>query len=115
MVLLLNLSDEPLVAPALGVGDEGHLVALKQGGYTRAPLFGGGGQTILTELAAYGVYALLVPEGATDFNVVADECEFTYQESLAHGEAMYAIPEPATLMLLALGGTGLLMRRRRCR
>lgn len=115
MLLMVNLSDRPLVAPMLGVGEAGYLMNLKQGGFTRDPLFGGSGDELLTELPAGAVYALLVPEGSTHFNMMASGCQFAHEESLGCGEAMYTVPEPATLGLLVLGGMALVARRRRRR
>lgn len=54
-----------------------------------------------------------MPEDATDFSMLATDCDFTYTETFGYGQALYMMPEPATLALLAAGGLGLLARRRR--
>lgn len=110
MLLLVNLTDKPLEAPEMGVGREGYLIPLMQGGFERSALFGGAGYEVVDALPAYGVYAMLVPEGSTSFNMMAEGCEFSTLLSLDPGGAMYLLPEPATLVLLALGGLGVLVR-----
>jgi len=112
MLLLANLTDESLVAPLLGVGRKGYLTSLMSGGFTRDALFGGSGPDILHELPALGVYAILVPEGTTHFNVMASGGEFTYIENLAPGGSAYMVPEPATMSLLGIGAVAVIRRRR---
>jgi len=113
MLLVANLTDETLVAPVVGVGEKGYLLSLMQGGWTRDPLFGGGGYEILQELPAQGVYAMLVPEGTTHFNLMANDCDFTYTETLDYAQSTYMLPEPATLALLMFGAWGALFGPRK--
>ena len=115
MLLMLNLTDNALSHPKLGVGSEGYLADLMTGGFAVSTLFGGPGPKVLGELPAHGVYATLVPENANHFNMIADGCRFAYGDSLRHGEALYMVPEPATVTMLILGGAGLLACRRRRR
>ena len=113
MLCFVHMSAEPLEVPLLGVGSEGFLMNLMQGGWGRNPLFGGNGQYgLLTALDPGQVYATLIPAGTTNFNMMASGYNFSWQENLAVGDAMYmvAVPEPATLALVALGGLALLRR-----
>jgi len=75
---------------------------------------GGAGHEYLNALDAAAVYALLVPEDATDFSMLATDCDFTYAETLGYGQALYMTPEPATLALLMFGaGVALFGPRKR--
>ncbi|MBT3199935.1 MAG: PEP-CTERM sorting domain-containing protein [Phycisphaerales bacterium] len=112
MLLFVNLDDEPLKLPCLGIGQGGALVRLAQGGFARNAQFGGSGYEDLASLAPGGVYATLVPEGSGHFSMLADGCELTSQEALGVGAAMYMTPEPATLSLLAFGALVMARRRR---
>ena len=112
LVLLINLTDQPLDNPTMGVGfdepDPASLENLFQGGYmnqTWQPL---------TSLEAYGVYATLVPESIDRFSLAADGCHTLGGVSVGMGEfvALTAVPEPATLILLILGFTWIVGRRR---
>jgi hypothetical protein len=111
MLLMVNLLTRPLAAPRLGVGDSAYVADLKQGGFARNPMFGGGGYDLLGELPAGGVYALLVPEGSTHFNMTADGCPSAHEAGLGCGEAVYMVPEPTTMGLLALLALSLPKRR----
>jgi len=113
MLYFVNLSDKPLELPYLGVGVKGYAMSLMTGGWARDSLFGGNGQYgWLSALEGGQVFALLIPEGTTNFNMMASGCDFTWQENLAVGGAMYLIPEPATGLLFA-GAIPLLRRYRR--
>ncbi len=90
------------------------LVALMAGGFERAPLFGGAGLEPLASLAPGEVYAMLVPEGVSHFNMMAQDGKFTYAETLGYGESIYMVPEPAAVVILVLGGAlAMLCHRRR--
>ena len=115
MLYLVNLSDKPLELPYLGVGAKGYAMSLMTGGWARDPLFGGNGlYGWLSALEPGQVYALLIPGGITNFNMMAGGGNFTWQETLANGGAMYMIPEPASAMLLVLGALAVLRRKGRC-
>jgi len=111
MLLLVNLTPEPLVNPALGVGAPGLLVSLAQGGFARQATFGGDGYTYLEVLGGGQVYALLVPEGSAEFSLLACGCELAHTTQLKQNEAIYMIPEPSALVLLTLGLGTILHRR----
>jgi hypothetical protein len=117
MLLMVNLSDCALLNPKLGVGRDGWLLDALVGGFVRDPAFGGAGYDMLDNLPARGVYAVLVPEGATWFNAIVDGSAGASQETLGLGGTMYltAVPEPATLALVALGAAALTRLRRRSR
>jgi hypothetical protein len=117
MLLLLNLSDNALVNPMLGVdpgNDQTFLNALLGGGYTRDPLFGGSGDQVFSSLAAKGIYATLVAEGNTAYNFGANGLT---QSVLGANDLGYLggapVPEPATWTLLGAAVWGLGARRRR--
>jgi len=113
MLLAVNIWDQALVGGRLGVGLQGYLLDMLAGGWARDPQFGGGGYEILQELPAHGVYAMLVPEGTTHFNLMADGCDFAYIETLDYAQSTYMVPEPATLALLMFGAGGALFGPRK--
>ena len=116
LLVLLNLTDDALAAPMLGVdpadADPGFLLPLLQGGYETNPLFGGVGPGVLAELPALGVYGTLVPHSGTLFNVSVGGAD-PLSISLANGEFTHVVPAPATLPLLTFGMRGLVWMRRR--
>ncbi|MBM4020308.1 MAG: PEP-CTERM sorting domain-containing protein [Planctomycetes bacterium] len=114
MLLLVNLTDTALAGPRLGIGRDRYLLDTLVGGYERDPAFGGAGYDWLAELPARGVYATLVPEEISRFNCAFDNARdpWAWIDTMAYGTPLYAIPEPATLVLLALGGLALIGRRR---
>ncbi|HEY7598871.1 MAG TPA: LamG-like jellyroll fold domain-containing protein, partial [Candidatus Limnocylindrales bacterium] len=81
----------------LRVGSLGAKQALLTGGYAQQTQFGGDGvPDALTELAAYGVYALLIPEAAGQISLSAQkgDAEFTASvETLNDGAVLY-VREP---------------------
>jgi hypothetical protein len=89
MLLLVNLTDEVLTLPRLGVGSQNYVASLWLGGWARSTQFGGAGYEVLTELPADGVYALLVPEGVGDFNLDADGYSPAGAASMAYGDGLY--------------------------
>jgi hypothetical protein len=70
-LVLINLKDAPIFAPALGAGGS-HLQPLLAGGFATIPEFGGTGPTILSSLAAGAVYITLIPSAVTDVSVAGN-------------------------------------------
>ena len=113
MLLLLNLTDAPLGSPALGIDPEElhteFMVPLTTGFEVKEDL---------PELAAHSVYALLIPEDGTIFNLsYTAEVDGEMVEVVASGlrvetDGRSFIPEPNVLATL---GAGFLPRRRRRR
>ncbi len=82
-VLYINLTDQPLDAPQLGVGQSGYLQDLLQEGYQNDPLFGGSGPVTLSQLGPYQVYTTLVPTSSTNFNAAFSRSGTSYSGSTA--------------------------------
>jgi len=112
MLLVLNLSDQTLYDPMLGVdpleSDPTFAVGLMQGGFADNPLFGGAGPSLLDSLGAFEVYATLVPEGGTLFNASVQGMN-PISAHLGNGEWVFltasptTIPAPAALALCLCG------------
>jgi hypothetical protein len=68
-ILYINLTNQNLAAPQLGVGQAGFFHDLVQEGYQNDPLFGGDGPVTLSQLGPYQIYTTLVPNGSIDYNV----------------------------------------------
>ncbi|KPL02111.1 MAG: hypothetical protein AMK75_03225, partial [Planctomycetes bacterium SM23_65] len=115
MLLMVNLTDNDLMHPQVGAGRAALLPDIRVNGYGRSPLFGGAGPEVLDNLPAHAVWVTLVPEGTTDFNMLADGCQLAYAESLGDGDVLYMVPEPTTvtLMVFGIGAAALVGRRRR--
>jgi hypothetical protein len=66
LLLLVNLTDQPLADPRLGVGSagEGFTAPLAVRGISNNPLFGGSGPTVLTQLESGAVFATLISTGS---------------------------------------------------
>jgi hypothetical protein len=71
MLMLVNLTDAPIASPVLGICPigEGFQSSLPERGFARNPAFGGSGPVTLTSLPAESVYATLVPDDLTDYEV----------------------------------------------
>ncbi len=69
-------------------------------------MFGGSGPVVLSSLGIDGVYGTLIPSSATsDFEIslVSDGMALSATAlSLANGEALYVVPEPATWVLAGM-------------
>lgn len=65
-LMLVNLTDEPLANPTLGLATPGNIfsIPLAERGFAKNPAFGGGGPAQLSELPAGAVYATLVDQAA---------------------------------------------------
>jgi hypothetical protein len=122
MLVLLNLSASDIASmPAMGI--DGALQSLILRGYTRNVSVGGaGGPVGLATLLPGEAYATLVPAGSTALPQIAADLGFgpqlAFGANLANGQALYLIPEPASVVLAVLGGAALgvlCWRRRRSR
>ncbi|MCK4660917.1 MAG: hypothetical protein KAV82_15460, partial [Phycisphaerae bacterium] len=97
MLLLLNLTSNGLEHAFLGAGSPGELVDLLEGGFWNDPLFVDGGEDQVIPLGAFEVYATLVPEGTTHFNIaVMDRCVSAYVETLDLDDSLYLIAKDLT-------------------
>lgn len=116
MLLLINLSDDPLTDPMLGAGYSAEttgLTPLMTGGWAASPTFGGPGFSVLSTLGGHEVWATLVYEAWDSVNAdVYGAWKPLEGVSLTNGQSAFLVPEPATLALLALGGLALMRRRR---
>ena len=123
MLLMLNLSDQTLYDPMLGVDlsetDPAFMVDLLQGGVAANPLFGGAGPIPLGALGPFDIYTTLIPEGGTLFNASVLGVG-PVSAHLGNGEYVFltggspvVIPEPATLVLCLWGIATLVSTRRR--
>jgi hypothetical protein len=121
MLLLVNLSDHALLNPMLGIVETGidpaWLRPLQQRGAALNPDFGGAGASTLGPLAAHAVYATLIPESGTVFNLGFNGG--TLSGLAAHvGQPIYLtsqaqlVPEPAVWWLMG-GGLAVVAARRR--
>ncbi|MFN0040815.1 MAG: LamG-like jellyroll fold domain-containing protein, partial [Burkholderiales bacterium] len=93
ILLVANLTDQAFTSPTLRVGSAGEKQAFLQGGFAQDTRFGGDGvPDVLTQLGAYGVYALLIPEAAGDISVGAQRGSVEYTasvETLKDGAVLY--------------------------
>ena len=89
-LLFANLSNNSINAPQLGVGADGYLVDLLNGGGERNAIFGGSAETITT-LAPNAVYIVLIPEDATLFNIAGDGITAS-ASTLANNQALFLAP-----------------------
>ena len=64
-VLFINLTNQPVGSPAMALGQLTTNVPLRVQGYTRSPLFGGGGPQVLDSLPGNAIYMTLVPSAVT--------------------------------------------------
>jgi hypothetical protein len=111
MLLAINLSDDALFDPVLGV--DGHTSELLVQGFLNDPNFGGAGPQELGFLGAYEVYATLVPEtlrGSTfTFSFDSGAQSFAATASLRVNSGAFAyqvVPEAGAVGLTLLGAAG---------
>jgi len=118
----VNLSDEGIDQPGFGLWpapDAYFLWYLIVRGCQRDPAFGGSGPVTLDVLDGQGVYVTLMPEdqpAGTYFMqcMIHGQIFQAYGTgALADGEALYLVPEPGALVLLAVGGLSMMCRRRK--
>jgi hypothetical protein len=98
MLLLLNLAGAALADVAFGAGAPGFTALLREGAYANDPVLGGGGDMLSSLFDADGVYATLVPEGQTQFNVAAGFAFASAPTAVGGGSAPYLVPEPSVLL-----------------
>ena len=129
MLLFLNLTDQLLDAPMLGMdgdgGDGGFLQGLLGGGFATHAEFGGSGApNLFTSLGAWGVYATLVPDGEGFFSASIGGARMRGLDDVALADGDFAfvtqdpappagVPEPGGLALAGLAGLVLAASRRR--
>ncbi len=89
MILVINLAEQALSDPACGVGIAGFIL-LQIRGTAANPEFGGGGASVLSELAPADVWVTLIPDSAMQFNLQADGQSATVAD-LAPGDALYLV------------------------
>lgn len=119
MLLLVNLGAAALANPVLGIDPAGMDLDFKQAllerGPERNPFFGGAGAQTLVALAGYEIYATLIPQQGTIFNLGYNG-HLTTGIDLQIGQAVYlnqqagVVPEPAAFALLMVGLVVLLGR-----
>jgi hypothetical protein len=114
-VALINLSGASLESPRLGGLTVSDPAALATGGWAHDPLFGDGADQVLQALEPGAAFVTLVPERT----VSAASAEFEWHGQLFGGSwsepagqparylAIGQTPEPASMLLLALGALAL--------
>ena len=100
LLLLVNLTDQAVDAPQLGVGQVAFQTALLQSGFGTLTEFGGTGNAqTLTQLLGHKVYATLIPEATAFFTVSATRGETNFLasvETLTDGQVLYVRPPGLT-------------------
>ncbi|MEX2171045.1 MAG: PEP-CTERM sorting domain-containing protein [Pirellulales bacterium] len=97
MLLVYNSKGTPLSNPMLGIGEEDYLVPLVEGGYSNDIMFGGSGDTAVTNMDGFSIYATLIPEDAEWFNLSVDSGGIILSEKqqiLNNGELMFVTSSP---------------------
>lgn len=112
MLLLINLTAAALANPALGVDPSGldltFVQALLVRGPDRNPFFQGAGAQLLGSLPGYEIFATLIPEHGTIFNLGYNGHEISGLD-LQIGHVLYLdrqaalVPESSTLALFVAG------------
>lgn len=112
LLLLVNLGSQPLLHPMLGIVEHGVVpqwqVPLMTRGAAGNPDFGGGGATALDSLAAHAVYATLIPENGTTFNIAYNGrstagLHVDVGAPVFTNAAAQPVPEPPQLLLWLAG------------
>ncbi len=90
MVFVINMGSQSIDAVELGVGEASQTAPLLVRGVAGNPAFGGAGPQPLAQLAPGTVWATLIAEDATEFNLAASIGTVS-QNALPPGGAMYLL------------------------
>ncbi|HXW09689.1 MAG TPA: tandem-95 repeat protein [Steroidobacteraceae bacterium] len=106
LVLVANISGAAFDTPTLRIGSVGERAAFRTGGTAADPVFGDGSDDPMTSFAAGAIYALLIPEAAQQFSILATrevdgvDVDFSASvEELNNGEVLYVREPGLTVML----------------
>ncbi|MEZ6193808.1 MAG: hypothetical protein R3C45_21400, partial [Phycisphaerales bacterium] len=111
MLLLFEAKGTPLSNPMVGIGEEDYFVPLLNGGWSNDIRFGGSGDTAVTTMNGFDVYAMLIPEDAEWFNFSVDSGGVILSEKqqfLNDGELFFVTSSPDVPVLDAtwIGASG---------
>ena len=113
ILVLINMLNDPLLDPMLGVDpagtDEDFVQELLIGGWENDPLFGGSGPQVMSQLDSFGVFATLIPENGTIFNLSLNG-RLRSGITLDVGDIAYisSVPVPAAIWLFGTALIGLI-------
>jgi hypothetical protein len=127
MLLFINMSSSALASPMLGIDPAGldptFSSSLLLGGVANDVQFGGSGARVMSSLGGYAIYATLIPEGGTIFNIgydglTAGGIDLSKNNGRMFVDALGAtlpVPEPTswTMFVVGLSAMALMARRRR--
>ena len=111
MLLFFEAKGTQVSNPMLGIGEEDYLVPLLSGGWSHDLLFGGSGDTPVTTMNGFDVYATLIPSDAEWFNFSVDSGGVILsakQQVLNDGELFFVTSSPDVPVLDAtwVAGSG---------
>ncbi len=109
VLLFYSAKGTTLNNPMLGVGEQDYLIPLLDGGYANDPLFGGVGDTAVTTMGGFSVYATLIPENTEWFNFSVDSGGVilsAQQQILNDGELFFVTSSPNVPVLDATWTAG---------